>query len=63
MDTAHGIELCWGFGTYGRHTFTLSYTMTNVVQSYLNYDGFNVRFVNDEMSAPPHEVMTRLRVP
>lgn len=26
-----GVELCWGISSYGRHTYTLSYTITNFV--------------------------------
>lgn len=50
-----GYELCWGVGTYGRHTFTVSYTMTNMLKAYPDYDGFNVRFINDELSSPVQE--------
>lgn len=46
-----GYELCWGVGSYGRHTFTVSYTVTNLVKAYDDYDGFNVRFINDQMSS------------
>lgn len=48
-------ELCWGKGSYGAHTYTLSYTLTNMVKSYPDNDGFLVRFINDQMSpAPDH---------
>lgn len=26
-----GVELCWGISSYGRHTYTLNYTITNFV--------------------------------
>lgn len=26
-----GVELCWGISSYGKHTYTLSYTITNFV--------------------------------
>ena len=28
---SNGVELCWGISSYGRHTYTLSYTITNFV--------------------------------
>ena len=46
-------EMCWGKGSYGSHTYTLSYTLTNMVQSYPDYDGFLVRFINSNMSPAP----------
>ncbi|MGE4548173.1 MAG: DUF2207 domain-containing protein [Intestinibacillus sp.] len=58
-----GYELCWGLGDYGERTYTASYTMTNFVKSYLDYDGFNVRFINDQMSSPPGKVDVTIRAP
>ena len=26
-----GVELCWGISSYGRHTYTINYTITNFV--------------------------------
>lgn len=51
VDTGDGYELCWGVGSYGKHTFTVSYHVTNLIKSYSDYDGFNWRFVNDELSS------------
>ena len=48
--TDEGFELCWGKGSYGKHTYTLEYTMTNLVKSYPDYDGFLTRLVNDGMN-------------
>lgn len=47
-----GVELCWGIGSYGDHTYTLNYRLTNLVKAYSDEDGFNSRFVNDQLSAP-----------
>lgn len=51
------LELCWGKGSYGDHVYTLNYTMTNMVQSFPDYDGFLVRFINDQMSPAPEHGM------
>lgn len=29
--TSKGVELCWGISSYGKHTYTLNYTITNFV--------------------------------
>lgn len=41
-----GEEICWGFGDYGRHEYTVSYRLTNLVQAYDTHDGFNHCFVD-----------------
>ena len=53
VKTGGGYELCWGIGEYGANTYTVSYLMTNMVRSFDDYDGFNIRFINDAMSTPP----------
>ena len=30
-EVSDGIEICWGISSYGRHTYTISYTITNFV--------------------------------
>ena len=47
--TDEGFEMCWGKGSYGAHTYTLEYTLTNLVKSYPDYDGFLTRLVNAGM--------------
>lgn len=51
--TGGGYELCWGVGSMGEHKYTVSYTMTNFLKGYSDFDGFNVRLVNDELSSAP----------
>ena len=48
-----GLELCWGFGEPGEHTFTTFYVLHNLVQSYTDYDGFNHCFY--DAANPPAE--------
>lgn len=50
--TNDGVELCWGIGSYGDHIYTLNYRLTNLLKAYDDVDGFNSRFVNDQLSAP-----------
>lgn len=48
-----GLELCWGQGNYGNHTYKISYVINGLVQSLQDYDAFNHRFVNPGMDGPP----------
>ncbi len=57
-ETGDGLELCWGLGSYGRHTYTITYTLTNVVQSLDDYDMFHLQTVNSELSSAPEKVRT-----
>ena len=38
--TPTGVELCWGIGRSGLRTYYISYTLTHLVKSYDDYDGF-----------------------
>lgn len=39
-----GVELCWGIGNAGMRTYEISYTLTNLVKAYTDFDGFNHSF-------------------
>lgn len=56
-------ELCFGISDYGDNTYTIEYTFTNAVQAFTDYDGFNVRFVNDNMKPTPGSVDLTIEVP
>ena len=51
-----GVELCWGLGSYGTHTYSIRYRMSNAVKSLNDYDMLHLQLVNDEMAAPPAHV-------
>ena len=38
--TPEGVELCWGIGKAGERLYYISYTLTHLVKSYDDYDGF-----------------------
>ena len=40
-----GYEVCWGVGSYGLHTFIVTYTLTGLVKGYSDKDGFNHQFI------------------
>ena len=39
-------ELCWGVGEYGYRTYTLTYTITNFVEQYIDNQGINFVFID-----------------
>lgn len=56
-ETSEGIELCFGKSDLNKDkTYTLTYTMRNAAQSFDDMDGFNIRFVNDQMDPAPKKV-------
>ena len=54
-------ELCWGVSGYGVKTYTLSYTITNMITSYEDYDGFSFRFINDAKPIAPDDASVTLK--
>lgn len=60
-ETSDGIELCFGKSELNKDkTYTLTYTMRNAAQSFDDMDGFNIRFVNDQMDPAPRKVSFEL---
>lgn len=60
-ETYDGIELCFGKSDLNKNkTYTLTYTMRNAAQSFDDMDGFNIRFVNDQMDPAPNKVSFEL---
>lgn len=60
-ETSTGLELCFGKSElYKDKTYTLSYKMQNAAQSFDDMDGFNIRFVNDQMNPAPEKVSFEL---
>lgn len=53
VKKSDGYELCWGLGESGFRYYTVRYTVTNMVRSYKESDGFNWMFVTDEMKPAP----------
>ena len=56
IDQRNGVELCWGKTSYGSHVWTVEYTVTGLVQSFTDADGFNFMFVNPGFDAPAQHV-------
>ena len=54
--TSRGIEICWGLGSYGSHTYTVSYVFHNAVKSLQDYDMLHLQLVSPGLSSPPEHV-------
>ena len=52
----NGVELCWGLGESGAHTWEVSFVLTGLVQAYDDADAFNFMFVNPGMPDAPEHV-------
>ena len=49
VTKSDGYELCWGLGDEGERTYTVSYTVTDLVRAYDDADGFNFMFVAQDI--------------
>lgn len=61
VETDKGYEVCWGFGTKGQRTYTISYTLTKMLRGYDDADGFNFMFVNKDMDPKPEFARITIR--
>ncbi len=48
-----GYELCWGLGAEGLRIYRTSYTITNLLKSYEESDGFNWMFIAKDQNPSP----------
>nr|MBP3258928.1 DUF2207 domain-containing protein [Bacilli bacterium] len=53
--TDDGIELCVGKTEYGRHIYTLSYDVSNVIYNVEDAQILYWKFINDNMGNPPEK--------
>lgn len=56
LTTSEGYELAWGIGEYGRHEYTLEYTVTNFVKEVEDSQMIFWQFVNPDTNIPPEQV-------
>ena len=59
--TGSGVEICWGLGSYGPHTYTVKYTMTNAVKSLADADMLHLQLVSPGLSSRPQHVKATVR--
>ena len=60
LKTSKGVEVCWGIGDSGDRTYVISYTLTNLVKGYQDYDGFNHSFYEAE-NTPANQARVEIR--
>ena len=58
-----GYELCWGLGESGARRYTVSYTITSLLRSYDDVDGFNWMFVARNIKPSPQKVKVTVVFP
>lgn len=63
VSKSDGCELCWGIGSYGHHTYTVSYTMTKAVKSMDDYDCLHLQLVSPGIRDVPSDVRVRVSAP
>lgn len=56
-----GVEICWGVGDEGSHTYITTYLVTNLLRGYSDADGFNYMFVNPGIRPLPENVELQVR--
>ncbi len=56
--TSEGYEICWGIGEYGHRTYTVDYTLTNLVKSLDDYDMIHYQFVTPNDFRSEHVKVT-----
>lgn len=59
-NTSNGVEICWGIGEYGKHTYTISYEITNFVSDYGSYQLTYFTLVPSQMDPTPQNVEIRI---
>lgn len=56
VEKEDGYELCWGLGKEGERKYTAQYTVTNLLRSYPDADGFLYMFVAEGITPSPEHV-------
>ena len=51
--TSDGIELCWGMSSYGNHTYTITYDVSNMIYVATDAEVLYWKFINDSMNPAP----------
>lgn len=56
IEKTNHIELVWGIGEYGEHTYELSYTVTDFIKQLDDSQMLFWQFVNSDTNIPPQSV-------
>ena len=64
VKKSDGLELCWGLGNKnGANTYLIKYTVTGLVRSYYESDGFNWMFITRNMTPSPEMASVTITAP
>lgn len=63
LETDEGYEISFGMSEREVRTYDIKFTYENMVQSFTDKDGFNVRFVNNDMNPAPRRVSLSMHSP
>ena len=58
----NGYELCWGLGNSGDRVYIIRYTVTGLVRSYKNSDGFNFMFLARDVKPSPKDAKISITI-
>lgn len=61
VSKSNGCEICWGLGSYGKHVYTVRYTMANAVLAMDDYDCLHVQFVSPGINPYPQHAKVTIR--
>lgn len=56
-------ELCWGIGEYGRHTYVVQYTISNLVHQLKDGQSLYWKFFNEGTNLPPENMTLTVIAP
>ena len=60
--TGSGMEICWGLGDYGDHTYTLSFVLTNLVKSMSDCNCLHWLFIPAGLDIAPQNALLTITV-
>ncbi len=63
LETEDGYEICFGMSQEGEQTYTIKFSYDNMLVGFKENDGFNVRFINDQMTPSPEQVTLKISSP
>lgn len=52
-ETSDGIELCWGMSSYGKHTYVITYGVSNMIYNVDEAQVLYWKFINNSMKPAP----------
>jgi len=64
ISTRNGYELAWGISNFGDRTYTITYTLENLVQAFTDFDGIPGHvFLSPDLSSTPQYVTVTIIAP